>query len=88
MTYYRVTFDRKYLEHWIPVRVAIVLDGNNEGPNRICQVLEGWDFSSLNILGSDPSLPNLFSAYRLSAAADTPSHGYKKSGHIELVWQR
>jgi hypothetical protein len=88
MTYYHVRFDRWFVDRWISVPVAIVLDGNNEGPDRIRQVLEGWGFSSINILSPDHSLSNKFSAYRLSAAADTPSHGYKKSRHIELVWQR
>jgi hypothetical protein len=86
MTYYRVTFDRKVFNYWVPVPVAIALDCHDSGPDRIRQALECRGYSSINILGLDPSLSNKFRL--LAAAGDSAIHGYEKLGDIELVLDR
>lgn len=71
----------------VSIPQAIALDGNDEGKDRIREVLEHFGFFDIAFLSSDPSLANKFSVYRQSAAAEKPSHGHKKSGAIELAWQ-
>lgn len=87
MTYHLLTFRTMRLGHPVSIPQAIALDGNDQGADRIREVLQDEGFSDIAFLESDPALANKFSVYKQSAAAENPSHGYKKLGAIELTWQ-
>jgi hypothetical protein len=91
MTYYRITFERRFLDQMVPVPNAIALDKKNEGPDKVGEALESHGYSSVRIIddGSKDSLSNKFAAYRtLAADADDKGYRHESFGDIEWVWQK